>query len=202
EDDLGDAVNTLNTTLSQIGQLNSEIVSGKQASISTADLESQRDSAIQTLSGLITVKSVPLSNGSVQLITGGGMLLPTDANANAFSFQSGLAPPSAYYPDGGLSGITMNGIDVTSALTGGRIGADIALRDTTLPTAQAQLDEFSYSLATRFAAQGLTLFSDGQGNVLALTGSDGSQSGYVGFSSYIQVNPVVVADPSLVRDGT
>jgi len=202
EDDLGDAVNTLNTTLSQIGQLNSEIVSGKQAGISTADLESQRDAAIQTLSGLIMVKSVPLSNGSVQLITGGGMLLPTDANAAPFSFQSGITSPSAYYPNGGLSGITMNGIDVTSALTGGRIGADIALRDTTLPTALAQLDEFSYNLATRFAAQGLTLFSDGQGNVPTSTGSGDAQSSYVGFSSYIQVNPEVAANPSLVRDGT
>ena len=51
-----------------------------------------------------------------------------------------------------LTCVTLNGTDVTSALTGGQIGADIALRDTTLPTAQAQLDEFSYSLANRFAA--------------------------------------------------
>ncbi len=202
EDDLGTSVGTLNTTLSQIGQLNSEIVSGKQAGISTADLENQRDAAIQTLSGLITVKSVPLSNGSVQLIAGGGTLLPTDANATPFAFQSGLAVPSAFYPNGGLSGISLNGIDVTSTLTGGRIGADIALRDTTLPTAQAQLDEFSFSLANRFAAQGLTLFSDGQGNVPAATGAGGTQIGYVGFSGNIQVNPEVAADPSLVRDGT
>jgi flagellar hook-associated protein 1 FlgK len=202
EDDLSDAVGTLNDTLSQIGQLNNEIVSGKQAGISTADLESQRDAAVQTLSGLISVTSVPLSNGSMQLIADGGMLLPTNPNAAAFSFQDGTTSPQTYYPDGGLSGITMNGQDVTAALTGGRIGADIALRDTMLPTAQAELDEFSYSLASRFASQGLALFTDGQGNVPAASGSGAAQSGYVGFSNAIQVNPQIVANPSLIRDGT
>ncbi len=202
EDDLGSAVGTLNDTLSQIGQLNNEIVSGKQAGISTADLESQRDAAVQTLSGLISVTSVPLSNGGMQLITAGGMVLPTDPNAAAFSFQAGATAPQTYYPNGGLTGITMNGQDVTAALTGGRIGADITLRDTTLPTAQAQLDEFSYNLANRFAAQGLALFTDGQGNVPTATGAGATQSGYVGFSNAIQVNPQVVANPSLIRDGT
>ena len=52
-------------------------------------------------------------------------------------------------------------------LTGGQLGANITLRDTTLPTYQAELDEFSQNLASRFSAQGLTLFSDPTGNVPA-----------------------------------
>ncbi|HVY16218.1 MAG TPA: flagellar hook-associated protein FlgK [Rhodopila sp.] len=202
EDDLGVAVDSLNSTLSQIGQLNREIVAGKQAGTSTAGLESQRDGALQTLSGLVSFKALPQQDGSVQLVTASGLTLPTQADGAAFSFQGGAAAPQSYYPDGGLSGIALNGTDVTSALTGGRIGADLTLRDTTLPTAQAQLDEFSYGLANRFSAQGLTLFTDSQGNLPVATGTGGTQTGYVGFSARIQVNPQVSADPSLVRDGT
>ncbi|HTB44074.1 MAG TPA: flagellar basal body rod C-terminal domain-containing protein, partial [Acetobacteraceae bacterium] len=64
-----------------------------------------------------------------------------------------------------------------------------------------ELDEFSQNLASRFSTQGLTLFSDPQGNVPA-GGGVPVQSGYVGFAGIIQVNPAVQADPSLVRDGT
>ena len=43
---------------------------------------------------------------------------------------------------------------MTSQLRGGRIGANIALRDTTLPTDQAELDEFAQNLASRFDGAG------------------------------------------------
>jgi flagellar hook-associated protein 1 FlgK len=76
----------------------------------------------------------------------------------------------------------------------------MALRDTTLPTYQAGLDEFSETLASRFAAQGLTLFTDPSGNVPSGGGSP-VQSTYVGFAAEIQVNPAVQTDPSLVVNG-
>ncbi len=75
------------------------------------------------------------------------------------------------------------------------------MRDQTLPTAQAELDEFAYNLSTRFAAQGLTLFTDPHGS-LPTGGGSPAQSTYVGFSLTIQPNPTVQANPSLVRDGT
>ena len=86
-------------------------------------------------------------------------------------------------------------------MTGGKVGAEITLRDTTLPTCQAELDEFSQTLSTQFSAQGLALFTDGSGNV-PIPGGNPTQANYVGYSSTIQVNPAVIATPSLVRDGT
>jgi flagellar hook-associated protein 1 FlgK len=90
---------------------------------------------------------------------------------------------------------------VTGQLSGGQIGANVTLRDTTLPTDQAELDEFAQNLADRFHAQGLDLFTDPNGNVPS-GGSVPVQNGYVGFAATIQVNPAVQANPSLVRDGT
>ena len=75
------------------------------------------------------------------------------------------------------------------------------MRDTVLPAQQAGLDEFAHTLASRFDAQGLRLFSDPTGAVPA-GGVPFVQSGYVGFASTIGVNPAVAAMPSLVRDGT
>ena len=202
QDDLTTAVNSLNDTLSRIGQLNQEIVAGNQTGTSVADLQNQRGDALGTLSGLVSYQTFDQPDGSVELITNGGLILPTQAGATPFTAPTGATPPQAFYPGGGLSGITMNGTDVTSGLTGGEIGADITLRDTTLPTAQAQMDELAFNLANRFAGQGLTLFTDNAGNLPTATGAGGSQSGYVGFAAGIQVNPTVSATPSLVRDGT
>ena len=91
--------------------------------------------------------------------------------------------------------------DVSAQLGGGQIGANLTLRDSTLPGYQGALDEFSEDLATRFQAQGLTLFSDASGNVPVSTGP-ALQNSYVGFAGAISVNPAVAANPSLVRDGT
>ncbi len=203
QNDLVSAVSTLNTTLATIGQLNSQIVALQPAGQSVADLENQRNAAVATLSQLMNVQTTVQPNGAMTVFTSTGLTLPTDGGGGGgpFSIAGGNAQPGSYYPGGGLSGITLNGTDVTSQMQGGRVGADVTLRDSTLPTEQAELDEFSEGLSSRFAAQGLTLFTDPSGNVPASTGTP-VQDGYVGYAATIQVNPAVTADPSLVRDGT
>jgi flagellar hook-associated protein 1 FlgK len=204
--DLGSAVTTLNSTLATIGQINSRIVTMQQAGQSVADLENQRSGSVATLSQLINVQTVQQPDGSIDLYTSTGLSLPTQGGGTTgtsgpFSIAGGNAQPGAYYPGGGLPGITLNGTDVTNQTQGGRIGADITLRDSTLPTGQAELDEFSYGLASQFSAQGLALFTDPNGNV-PTGGGTPAQSGYVGFAATIQVNPAVTTTPGLVRDGT
>ena len=85
-----------------------------------------------------------------------------------FSISDATVQPAAYYPGGGIAAIMLGGADVDQrSCSGGQIGANIALRDTTLPTDQAELDEFAQNLASRFDAQGLTLFTDPTGAVPA-----------------------------------
>ena len=67
-------------------------------------------------------------------------------------------------------------------------------RDELLTTAHESLDALSAKVANRFAAQGLQLFTDG--------GGSSPLAAYPGLAERIQVNPAVLADPSLVRDGT
>ena len=194
-------VATINTTLGTIGQLSAQIVTLKSGGGSTADLENQRDQAVQQLEQLVDVNTLVQPNGDMLITTAGGAALPIHGSADPLSTGTANVQPGTSYPGGGIPAITLDGADVTGQLTGGQLGANITLRDTTLPTYQAELDEFSQNLASRFSTQGLTLFSDPTGNVPAGGGSP-VQSGYVGFASEIQVNPAVQASPSLVRDGT
>lgn len=197
-------VATVNSTLGTIGALSNQIITQQSQGLSTADLESQRAAAVQSLSQLLNVNVLQQPSGGMIVTTASGITLPTDqsqGSSGPLSVSAANMQPGSYYPGGGIGAITLDGVDVTQQLTGGAIGANITLRDTTLPTYQAELDEFSQNLAGRFAAQGLTLFTDPNGNVPAGGGSP-AQSGYVGFAADIQVNPAVQEAPSLVRDGT
>jgi flagellar hook-associated protein 1 FlgK len=200
QNDLESAVKTLNSTLTTIGQLSNQIISVKQTGQSTADLENQRNAAVQTLSQLINVNAVEQPDGDMSVFTSSGLSLPTRSTSGPFSIPSASTSPQSYYP-GTIPGITLGSQDVTSQMVGGSIGADISLRDTTFPTDQAELDEFAYGVSTRFASQGLTLFTDPSGTVPAAGGTP-VQADYVGYAGTIQVNPAVTGDPSLVRDGT
>ena len=193
-------VGTINTTLSNIGTLSDKIMAALAQGNSAADLENQRDQQMQILSGLIHVQFLPQSDGDMLAMTASGLELPTHGTSPALSVDDATLGAGAAYP-GTIPPITLGGTDVTGQLTGGALGANIALRDATFPDYQASLDEFAQNLASRFAAQGLQLFTDPTGSV-PVSGGAPVQSGYVGFASEIQVNPAVLANLSLVRDGT
>lgn len=202
QDSIASAIAPINSAIGTIGSLSSQIVALKAAGDSTADLENQRDAAVQTLSQYFPVTLQPQSDGDALLIAGGGLSIPIHA-ANPFATSDPTIGTTSTYP-GGIPAITLNGTDVTAQLAAGgsgQIGAAITLRDTTLPTFQAELDEFSAQLSNRFDAQGLTLFTRPDGSLPTSTGPN-VQSGYVGYASEITVNPAVAATPSAVRDGT
>ncbi len=200
QDSLSSEVSDLNSGIATIGTLSDQIMGIKAQGDSTADLENQRDNAIQQVSQLLNVNFIPQSSGDMLAVTQSGLSIPLHNSTGPFATSDAtLGATSTTGTD--IPPITLNGTDVTSQLVGGEIGANLQLRDSTIPTFQAELDEFSHTLASRFQAQGLTLFSDANGNVPAGGGTP-AQSGYVGFSGDIQVNPAVQSNASLVRDGT
>jgi flagellar hook-associated protein 1 len=205
QNDIVSTVTALNTNLTQIGTLSNQIIAAQGAGQSTADLQNERDAAVHTLSGMLGIRTLNQPNGDLLITTISGTQLPTRPGGGSGGgglMTSGVTiGASATYANGGIPPITLGGVDITSQIQGGQLGADITLRDNTLPTFQGELDEFSYQTASRFSAQGLNLFTDPNQNVPAGGGMP-PQSTYVGFSSEIQVNPLVIATPSLVRDGT
>jgi flagellar hook-associated protein 1 len=202
QNDIQSSLTTLNATLATIGQLSDQIVALKPTDLGVADLENQRNEAVNTLSSLIDVKTIEQPDGDLSLFTASGLTLPIRGSASSpFSIASASTPPGSSYPNGGIPGIMLAGVDVTNQMVGGRIGADITLRDNTLPAAQTALDQFSSNLTSGFATQGLDMFTDANANVPPNVAAP-DPAGYIGYSATIQVNPTVTADPSLVRDGT
>jgi flagellar hook-associated protein 1 FlgK len=200
----GDAVAglaELTRALEAVGALSDRIVVMKAAGVATADLENQRDAALHVVAGQLTVKALVRDNGEMMVVTAGGLVLPTRDAVTALTLEPANLHAGTYYPGGGVPGVMLRGVDVTAQMTGGRIGADLVLRDRTLPRFQAELDEFAFTLANRFADQGLTLFTDPTGAVPAGGGTP-TQADHVGFAATIQVSAAVTARPSLLRDGT
>ena len=203
QDSLVSQVSMLNATLATIGGLSRQIVALKGEGQSTADLENQRDAAVDQAGQLAGIRFLAQPDGNLSAYTASGLSVPLDGSTG-FAIQPATVSAGATYP-GSLPPITRGGVDVTASLTSatgsGSIGANLVLRDQTLPTEQAELDEFSETLSTRFSAQGLTLFTDPTGHVPTPAGTP-TQANYIGYAGTIMVNPAIAANPSLVRDGT
>ncbi len=201
QNDIVSAISGMNADLQQIGTLSTQIIAARVAGLSSANMENQRDAAVDSLGDTVAIRTFNQPNGDLIVTTPTGTQLPTQPGTGTVRTSDATIGPGASYASGGIPPITLGGIDITNQLQGGRLAADITLRDSTLPAYQAELDEFSQSLASRFDAQGLRLFSDPAGN-LSAGGGTPVQSGYVGFAAEIQVNPAVTTDLSMVRDGT
>jgi flagellar hook-associated protein 1 FlgK len=193
-------VDALNAALATVQSTTHDLMGAIAAHGSAADLADQRDVALQTLSSTLNLHYSEQTNGNITILGQNGLSIPLDSR---FSTGSAVLSATSIYTAGGTSvpPILMQSsnpaippTDVTSQLSGGQLGALIQLRDTTLPAYTASLDTFSTNLATQFNAQGLQLFTGPAGATISTTPA--------GQSSQIQVNSLVAATPSLVRDGT
>ena len=93
QDNLVSSVSTLNDTLASIGQISNQIIAAKGAGQSTADFENQRNSAVQTLSGLVNIKTAEQANGDLSIFTTAGLVLPTQRRIDVLD-RSGQHPAS------------------------------------------------------------------------------------------------------------
>jgi flagellar hook-associated protein 1 len=203
QDSIVSDVAALNATLATIGAFSHRIVTLRSQGQSTADLENQRDGAIDQAGQLAGIRFLTQPDGNVTAYTATGLVVRIDGSP-PFATQPATVAAGSTYP-ASIPPITLDGVDVTATLTSatgaGAVGANLVLRDQTMPTEQAELDEFSHTLSTRFDAQGLALFTDPAGNIPG-SGGPPIQAGYVGYAGTITVNPAVVANPALARDGT
>lgn len=218
QDDIERAIVEVNDLLTQIANANRSIrVGSANIGRSTAALEDERDKAINELSELLEITFFQRGDGVLVVQTSTGVQL-ADENAAEVFFNPTNIGATTYYPDS-INGIFVGGdpasnvtsIDITTSGIGGEIGALVELRDETLLEYQAQIDELAHKVALRFDAQGLRLFTDAAGTIPPDTppdltplpaGTPARAVEYVGFASVIQVNEAVLADITLLQQGT
>ncbi len=193
-------VQQFNADITTISKLSDQIATATAGGQSTAALENQRAVAMSDMSNLANVRFITQPNGGLIAAIGPGLTIPMIEPAPQFSMASSAINAQTAYPGQGINEIMLNGSDATTQFTGGSIGANLSLRDSILPGYQGQLDEFANTLQSRFAAQGLQLFSTPSGGSSTVVPTP-VQTSYVGYAETMSVNPQVAANPALVRDG-
>ncbi len=188
------AVTQVNSLLESIATLNSAIRTADISGASTANIEDRRDNAIAELNSLVKVSTFTRSDGVVVVQVGQGTVIVEETAETLFFSNTTIGSTntanSVFVGDA-------NGFDLSSVNIGGELGALLELRDETLTGYQAQIDELAHKLTLRFAEQGLEMFQDSDGSIPGNNVND-----YLGYAGRMKVNPDVIDDISLVRDGT
>ncbi len=185
-------VQSANTALQQIAQINEQLETAAPDT-STATLEDQRDQDITQLSQLMNVQVVQNPDNQVSIFTGTGQQLVAGPQASQLSFNNDGALSanslwSANPSQDGAGTITLTSpggattdLVASNAIQSGQIGAYLQMRDTILPQAQTQLDEFANQMSQALSNQ----------TTSGTAVTSGSQSGFgVGIGGVLAGNTV------------
>jgi flagellar hook-associated protein 1 FlgK len=150
DDEIETKVQDVNDALHTIDDLNDAISRAAALGQSTADLEDQRNTALESISSLMDIEYFVASGGGMQIYTTGGQAL-LDGSVHELSYTSAskVTADTVYSvtPPSGFDAISVDGTDITSQIKSGSIGALVDMRDDTLTAAQSELDELATELA-------------------------------------------------------
>jgi flagellar hook-associated protein 1 FlgK len=194
------SIDDINRQFQTIDDLNRKISTSAALGQTEPDLEDKRDEAVRLVAQQIDINVMKRSDGTISILDHYGQPLLEDSYKPLSMASSVIDPQFAYPKD--IAPIRLgdpsSGTDITNQLRGGKLGALIELRDKTLPQFQAQLDEFSTTLAETFSIANLTLFTDGTGLEPTKTLPISTPNG---FARQIQVSKTIQNNPALLRDG-
>jgi len=142
---IGTSVTTVNTTLDDLASLNAQF-GNATANTNLPALENQQNQDLQTLSGLMGIQYNYGGNNQLQIYTTSGELLVAGSTANHLSYTPSPTMSSQTTYPAEISGITVQGRDITDNITTGALGGLVQLRDTIFPNEQDKLDTFATTL--------------------------------------------------------
>ncbi len=186
DDRIAASVEQLNTALGQIDDLNAQVVRLTSADRDASGLMDQRQKLVDSIAEIVPLREVQRDNGEIALVSIGGAVL-LDGRPAVFGFvPAGKITADMSLSSGALSGLTLNGKDMTpgassNRLDGGTLAADFSIRDSLAPDYSAHLDAVARDLVERFSdpsvdptlSGGAGLFSDAGGPVGATVGLAG-----------------------------
>ncbi|MBI4920607.1 MAG: flagellar hook-associated protein FlgK [Devosia nanyangense] len=162
ETQMASSVQALNQAISSLAEINARLGDQTADAASRSALLDQRDRLVSQISEQIDVRVDYRTDDTVALMTRTGIGI-LDGKASTFEFQSGgtLTAEKQFNVDADKSGVgrlmlvTSSGLSIDlvkqDVLQSGKLAALIELRDTTLVTAQNQLDEIAAGLAQAFS---------------------------------------------------
>lgn len=151
DQELSNIASRMNTLVSEIDQLNDDIVSNGTVSRDTTDLRDQRDARITELSELVDIRYFYRSDGDVAIFTSDGSTLVDTVPPTITHTSAAAVTPTTTHGEGdfggffiGDTGIAAN--DKTTEFRGGQVAGLIEMRDSVLPNLQSQLDQLAATL--------------------------------------------------------
>jgi flagellar hook-associated protein 1 FlgK len=136
------SVGQINSLTGQIAQLNSEISAAETTQQNAGSLVDQRDQLVNQLSGIVGVSEIDAGNGNLTITTASGA--PLVVGNQSFQLTTQADPTT------GFQHVYSLGTDITSGITGGSLGGDIQVRDSTIPSIMSSLDSLASSIETSF----------------------------------------------------
>ena len=207
-------VTEVNTSLSKIARLNRQIQIFASSGRDTASLIDQREQLIDRVASIVPIREHARADGVVELTTAQGLtLVGTRAQEIQFTSTPIITAPMRY--DGGagaLSGLSLNGVDITpggpgnQSIAGGALAGQFAIRDSIAPAVSDRADALAADLIGRLAASGVdpTLVPGAPG-LFTDDGAAYDPLTLTGLAGRIQLNaavdPDAGGDPALIRDG-
>ena len=209
--EIAQTVDFLNSALQQVVDLNFAIQKQIAQGYDANALMDQRQTLVDQVAELIPVNEVEKDNGMISLYTNGGAFL-VDSSAATIEFtQTATITPDMTIESGVISGLTINGLEVSTdpergQIAGGKLAGLFEVRDVLAPEAQIELDAIARDLIERFqtsdadhtlSAGDAGLFTDGGATFDALNEE--------GLSGRMSVNALVDPDEGgelwKLRDG-
>jgi flagellar hook-associated protein 1 FlgK len=212
--DIARQVNEVNGALSKIARLNRQIQIFATSGRDTASLIDQRELLIDKVASIVPIREQMRANGVVELTTAEGLVLvDTKAQEIQFAQTPIITAPMRYNGGtGALSGLTLNGVDITpggpgsQAIAGGAMAGQFAIRNRIAPEASDRADALAADLIGRLAAPGLDpTLAPGAPGLFTDDGAVYDAANLVGLAGRIRLNaavdPGAGGDPALMRDG-
>ena len=150
-------VDVINNALQQVEALNGKISATQAGTAEAAVLVDERDRQLNTIAEYIPIEISPKESGAVHVLTKEGVFLVTSTARTIEFSPSNTIAASDTFAAGDLSGLTVDGIDITpgqasfASVSSGLFGGLFSSRDTEIPAFSAQLDTLATDLLNRYS---------------------------------------------------
>jgi len=197
DQDIANSVDIVNASLREIQDLNRSLASLDQTTAQAAALFDERGRVLDRISEHIPIQTFERDSGAIDVLTVEGVYLVAGPARTIEFTPTNTMSPDFTVAGGDLSGLTVDGVDITpgattfGAVSSGSLGALFTLRDTDLTNLQDQLDTMAQDMIDRFTDPAIdpTLLVGDPGLFL-----DNNPAAGAGVASRLQVNALV--DPA------
>ena len=206
ENGITQTVSTVNSLVGQLQSYNSQIMQGDRGD---SGLDAQVHSTLEQLAQYVSFTTLNNPDGTVSLLLNGQT--PLLVENQQYQISAGMEQPASPPPVNSngrppVEILASDGTDITSATTGGQLGALVNFRDSVLPSfigdgyQQGQLNQMAQQFADRvnqLLEGGQTTAGAAGAALFTYNASDPTNA-----AASLAVNPAITADQLAAGDGS